>query len=163
MRLSAIVCMDKAGGIGKGGKMPWPKLTADLARFREHTMGKPVIMGRVTWESIGKPLPGRHIVVVSHSLDHSVAQAGVQIARDIPQALDMASCWGPEAVVAGGATIYQPLLFRCSELLVTVLDESFDCDVFFPWYGTWKVDEPTRLPAEQSPIGMWFYRLTRPS
>lgn len=177
MKLSAIVALDLDAGIGLRGQMPWPRLPADLARFKAHTMGKPVLVGRRTWESIGRPLVGRHLIVVSRTLDASAAQAGVQIARDLPHALDLASQWGIEGVVAGGAVLYAALLDRCSELLVTVIHDRYGCDTFFPygpfpgnvfapgkvgWAERWETADIESRPADaHNPVDMEFVRLRR--
>jgi len=132
MRLSAIVCCDANRGIGKDNGIPWPRLKADMARFREVTMGKPMIMGRATWESIGKPLPGRTSIVLSQRKHEEIAlPSGVKHAIDINHAIRIAAEHGEEGVVIGGGFVFGQLLDRCERVYLTALDASFDCDTFF--------------------------------
>jgi len=163
MKLSCIVAVDRDGGIGKDGKMPWPKLPRDMARFKSLTMGHPVIMGRKTWESIGRPLPGRQMIVVSHSLPLEGMAATVSVARDIPMALDMAAQWGKEAFVGGGGELYQQLLPRCERLFMTMIGGTFDCDTFFyegeEWVGK---GMDAHQADERNQVGMVFIDMVRP-
>lgn len=162
MRLSLVVATDLDCGIGKNGTMPWPRLPRDMARFKAVTMGKPVILGRKTWDSIGKPLPGRNLIVVSRDPSFT-APSGVQLARDIPMALDLASGWGEEGVVAGGGEIYGQLLHRCERLYLTSIIESYDCDTFFHAGFQWKQVSTKLYPAdEKNPADMIFADFVRP-
>lgn len=162
MRLSLVVAMDMDNGIGKNGTMPWPRLPRDMARFKAVTMGKPVILGRKTWDSIGRPLPGRHLIVVSRDATFT-APSGVQLARDIPQALDLASGWGEEGVVAGGGDVYAQLLPRCERLYLTEIQGSYECDTFFQYVSDWKRTHFEWHPADdKNPVDMLFTDFVRP-
>lgn len=162
MRLSLVVATDLDCGIGKNGTMPWPRLPRDMARFKAVTMGKPVILGRKTWDSIGKPLPGRNLIVVSRDPSFSTP-SGVQLARDIPMALDMASAWGEDGVVAGGGEIYQQLLDRCERLHMTYIAGSYGCDTFFHAGSQWKPWHSEHWPAdEKNSVDMRFADFVRP-
>src|SRR3954453_12323671 len=104
MRVAIIVAMSEEGLIGTEQALPW-RLSKDLKRFRELTWGKPVILGRKTFESIGKPLPGRHLIVVTRQLDY--AATGCRIAHSLPEALGLAQAWAvehqaDEIMIAGG-------------------------------------------------------------
>ena len=129
MILTAIAAATVEGGIGLKGGLPWPRLPKDMARFREATMGKPMILGRVTWESIGRPLPGRRMIVLSGQPQGSLGlPSDVLHALDVRQALDMASTLGEECMVAGGGQVYGQLLPRCKRLLLTVVRGRYDFD-----------------------------------
>ena len=130
MIISLIVAMDERRGIGKAGKLPW-RLSSDLKRFRELTMGHHIIDGRKTFESIGKPLPGRQTIVVTRSetyrpegclVAHSVEDA-IRIAQDRSEA---------EVFICGGAAIYAGALAEADRLYLTQVHASVEADVFFP-------------------------------
>jgi dihydrofolate reductase len=128
--ITLIACTDNKGGIGKDGKMPW-NLPEDLARFKRLTMGYPVIMGRKTFESIGRPLPGRVNIVLTHDLGWT--QEFVETANSLKEALAIAEATiAGRAFVIGGAEIYKQALPLASIIELTVIDRDFDCDTFFP-------------------------------
>ena len=103
MRISIIVAVAENGVIGREGNLPW-RLPADLGRFKRLTMGHTVIMGRRTWESIGRPLPGRRMIVVSRQPDYRVDDSDVKTVGNLDQALRLAVAAGDdEAFVIGGA------------------------------------------------------------
>ncbi len=101
-RLNLIVAVARNGVIGRNGALPW-RLPEDLAHFKRTTMGSPIIMGRKTWESIGRPLPGRRNIVVSRS--KNLAANGAEIAADLDAALALCAD-ATEAFVIGGAQLY---------------------------------------------------------
>src|SRR5262245_43668107 len=104
MIVSIIAAMDKKRGIGVDNKLPW-RLSADLKRFRELTMGHHIIVGRKTFESIGRPLPGRRMIIVTHNL--SYAAEGGDVAHTVEDAIELARARGEtEVFVCGGAEIY---------------------------------------------------------
>lgn len=129
-----LVAMGENGVIGRDGDMPW-RLSTDLKRFKATTLGKPVIMGRRTFASIGKPLPGRDIVVVTR--DPAFAVAGVTVAANPADAVAAASAiadrtGAAEIVVAGGGEIYRALMDVADHLVVTEVHARPDGDVGFP-------------------------------
>ncbi len=139
MRLSLIAALAANGIIGRDNSMPW-HLPEDLKRFRALTMGHPIIMGRKTWESLGRPLPGRTSIVVSR-------QAGLEIggARVVPSldaAVELAATvdGGEDAFVIGGAQLYALALPRVDRLLLTEIADAFDGDTRFPEFdrGNWQ-------------------------
>src|SRR5262245_52323986 len=102
--VSIIVAMDRKAGIGADNKLPW-RLSADLKRFRELTMGHHIIVGRKTFESIGKPLPGRRMIVVTR--DRSYEAEGCDVVHSVQDAIELARGRGEsEAFICGGAEIY---------------------------------------------------------
>jgi len=120
--------MDEDRVIGIGNRLPW-QLPADMRHFRSLTMGKPVLMGRKTYDSIGKPLAGRHNIVVSQ--DHGFRPEGITVVDSIDAALAAASD-APEAMVIGGASFYRQILPRAQRLYLTLIHHRFAGDAHFP-------------------------------
>ena len=110
--------------IGAGGKIPW-HLTEDLKFFKRTTLGHIVLMGRTTYESLGKPLPGRENWVVT-----STSLPGVRVIRDLNEVVEPGG--GREIFLIGGAQLYAALLGRCSELFLSVVKRQVAGDTFFP-------------------------------
>jgi dihydrofolate reductase len=135
-RLWIIAALADNGVIGKGGALPW-RLPEDLARFKALTLGHTLIMGRKTFESIGKPLPGRTTVVITRRRDF--AAAGVTVAHDPEEAVSLAA--GPDAFVAGGADVYALFLPLAERLYLTRVHGDYDGDTYFPPYDerAWKL------------------------
>jgi dihydrofolate reductase len=128
--ISLIVAMDENRGIGKAGKLPW-RLSSDLKRFRELTMGHHLIVGRKTFESIGKPLPGRQMIVVTH--DASLKPEGCLVAGSVQDALAIAQERGEtEVFVIGGAEIYAQTLDLADRVYLTKVHTKVDADTCFP-------------------------------
>ena len=128
MIISLIAAMGKDRVIGIDNRLPW-RLPADMKHFRALTMGKPVLMGRKTFDSIGKPLPGRTNIVVSQDPDFH--PEGVTVARSIAEALT-AGRDAEEIMVIGGASFYAQLLPRAQRLYLTEIHQEFHGDAFFP-------------------------------
>jgi dihydrofolate reductase len=126
--LSLIVAVADNGVIGRGGALPW-HLPDDLAHFRRTTLGKPVIMGRRTFVSIGRPLPGRQNVVLSR--DPEFRARGCLVARNLDEALGLHST-APEQIVIGGASLYEEALPRAQRIYLTRVHASPPGDVYFP-------------------------------
>jgi dihydrofolate reductase len=126
--LSLILACDLAWGIGKDGKIPW-KCPADMARFKALTMGKPLIMGRRTYESIGRPLPGRRMVVLSRQLGYTAP--GCEVAGSLAEALELLRGAG-EVFVGGGAAVYQEALPLASRVYLTLIYGQHGCDTSWP-------------------------------
>ena len=130
MKLSIIVAMAKNRVIGRQNRLPW-HLPEDLKRFKKLTMGQPVIMGRKTYESIGKPLPGRTNIVLSRNAGFH--PPGVVVVREFQDALDHARSLGAdEAFVIGGAEMYRLALPLADRLYVTRVKGHFEGDSLFP-------------------------------
>ncbi len=134
MLVSLIAAMDRRGLIGDERGLPW-HLPKDLRRFREHTWGKPIIMGRTTFELIGRPLPGRLSIVLTH--DPQYGAAGCRVARSLDEALSiaadhLATTGGDEAVIIGGGKVYAEALDRCDRLYLTLVDGDFTGTAYFP-------------------------------
>lgn len=119
--------MDKNHLIGKGGKLPW-QIPEDLAWFKSQTLGHPVIMGRATWLSLGKALPGRQNIVLSS--DPNFNPKGALTAASIADALSL--CRGKDAFVIGGARVFEQFLPLVDRLVITHIDAEFVGDTYFP-------------------------------
>nr|WP_281241743.1 type 3 dihydrofolate reductase [Thalassotalea agarivorans] len=134
--------------IGKDNDMPW-HLPADLAYFKKTTLGKPVVMGRKTYESIGRPLPGRQNIVITR--DPNYAVDGVTVVNSIDQALQQAGDV-EEIMVIGGGAIYAHCLPSADKLYVTHIEATIEGDTQFPAYDTaqqWQLIEETPFTADE--------------
>ena len=130
MIISLIAAMAENFAIGKAGVLPW-RLPADLARFRRLTWGHPIIMGRITYEGIGRPLPGRTTIVVSRQTDFPIP--GCIVTHSINAALSAAAATGTDEVfICGGGQIYRDLLPRAERLYLTIVHDNTLGDTFFP-------------------------------
>lgn len=132
MIISMIAAMADNRIIGKDNQMPW-HLPADFAWFKRCTMGKPVVMGRKTYESIGRPLPGRLNIVISR--DASLTIEGVTTVTSIENALDVVG-EVDEVMIIGGGAIYAACLPMANKLYVTHIEAEIDGDTQFPDWGT---------------------------
>ena len=125
--LNLIVAVAHHNVIGMAGKMPW-HLPAELAYFKRITMGHPIVMGRKTFDSIGRPLPGRRNIVVT--ANQAWRRDGVEVAGSIEAALSMVE--GSSAFVIGGATLYATALPMADRVYLTAIDATLEGDTFFP-------------------------------
>ncbi len=133
--LSIIAAVAENGAIGKGNKLVWA-LPADLKRFRELTTAHTVIMGRKTFESIGRPLPNRRNIVVTRQKDY--APPGVEAAHSLEEVVQKTK-GEPEVFVIGGAELYRQALPLSDKIYLTRIHKDFEGDVFFPELGPeWK-------------------------
>jgi dihydrofolate reductase len=152
-RISIIAAVARNRVIGRQNTIPW-HLPEDLKHFRALTMGNPIIMGRRTWESLGRPLPGRRNLVISRGL----TAEGCEILSSLDDAI--AACTGAaEAFVIGGAAIYAAALGKAHRLLLTELDAEFDGDTFFPSFDRALWQETTR-ERHQAQAGFEFDYVT---
>ena len=132
MRVSIIVAVAENGVIGRDGELPW-HLSADLQRFKRITMGHTIVMGRRTWESIDRPLPGRKSIVVSRQTDYETGFENVTRAGSLYDALQLAAASGDEeAFIIGGAELYREALRRADLLHVTRVRANVEGDTSFP-------------------------------
>lgn len=147
MTLSMIVAMTRDGVIGLNNAMPW-HLPADLAYFKQTTLGKPVVMGRNTYESIGRPLPGRRNVIVSRSLRE--APAGTELVAS-PEAALALLAEAEEVMVMGGGQLYAALLPLAQRLYITRIDARIDGDTRFPAMNEqeWRLVSEQYRPADE--------------
>jgi len=160
MKCSIIVAMSENRVIGRDNQLPW-RLPADLKRLKSLTMGHHLLLGRKTFESIGRPLPGRKMVVITRQSDFS--SPGIQVAHSLGGALDLAQ-GDDEVFVGGGAGIYQEALALADRIYLTVLHQEFEGDTLFPAYDSsdWCVTErEAHGPDQKNPYDYTFLTLDR--
>jgi dihydrofolate reductase len=149
MIVSLIVAVDNNGGIGIHGRLPW-RLSSDLQRFKKLTMGHHLIMGRKTYESIGRPLPGRITIVVSRNPDYRLD--GCLVALSLEEALRIAEQRGEQEVfVIGGGEIFQEVMNRADRIYLTRVITVLEADTYFPAFRTdeWEVVESSFQFADE--------------
>ena len=160
MRVSIVVAASRNGVIGRGGELPW-HISEDLKHFRAVTLGHPIIMGRLTWASIGRPLPGRQNIVISTREDFSAE--GCSVVSSPAEALRAAGD-ADEVMVIGGGQIYALFLPISERIYLTRVDAEVDGDTFFPALnsGEWRViDCETYAAGEGREYGFSFQTLER--
>lgn len=149
VRISLIVAMDEVNAIGRKGTLPW-RLSTDLRRFKGLTMGHHLLMGRRTWESIGRPLPGRTNVVITRQAQYSAP--GCQVVHSLQAGLDLArQAHETETFIIGGAELYRTALPRANRIYLTrVRARVADADVFFPDIDLahWQLVQENDIPAD---------------
>lgn len=140
--LSIIAAMDENRLIGKDNALPW-HLPADLAFFKQTTMGKPILMGRKTFESIGRPLPGRRNIIISRDPHYQVEGCDICDSIDSAMAIVMDQ---DEAMLIGGSSLYAQTIERAERLYITEIHAQFEGDAWFPvidpaqWLESWRED-----------------------
>ncbi|HUL63469.1 MAG TPA: dihydrofolate reductase [Burkholderiaceae bacterium] len=159
-RLTLIVARARNGVIGRGGTLPW-RLPEDLAHFKRTTMGHPIVMGRRTWDSIGRALPGRRSIVVSGTATSGTPGAEIvpSLAAALARVRDV-----PEVFVIGGAELFKVAAPLAQRMIVTEIDADFEGDTFFPQPdpGEWTVvaREP-HAPTADRPFAIEFVTYDR--
>ena len=156
--ISMIVARSRNHVIGRDNQMPW-KISADLQFFKRVTMGYPVIMGRKTWESIGRPLPGRRNIVVSRNASYELA--GAELASSLDEALNRLS-EAPRVFVIGGEQLFKQAFDRADKLFITEIEMDIDGgDTFFevPKESDWQ--EVERTLGSENGIDFHFATLER--
>lgn len=160
--ITLVVAVAENGVIGAEGGMPW-HLPADLRHFKQLTYGKPVLMGRCTWESIGKPLPGRRNLVLT--TDPEWQAAGAERVSSLDEALAQAESDGAaELMVIGGAAVYRLALPRATRIYLTRIHASPAGDTHFPDFdeSAWEQVACRERPADDAnPVDLTFFTLER--
>lgn len=153
--LTIVVATDANRGIGIDNKLPW-RLPEDMAHFKRTTMGHPVIMGRKTFDSIGKPLPNRRNLVITRNpgWKHESVEAVTSISAAIKLVGDTPAC------IIGGAQIYAETLPFANRLIITEIDKTFDCDTFFPTIDPTQWKEVAREKYHSEPNGFDYAFVT---
>ena len=149
MLVSLIAALDEKGGIGYRGGLSW-RLSTDLRRFKQLTMGHHILMGRKTYESIGKPLPGRITVVITRN--PKFAAPGCLTAASLEEALSIAESQGDEeAFVIGGGEIFTQALSMADRIYLTRVHSITDADTYFPDFRMeeWSVEESSFHEADE--------------
>ncbi len=147
MKLSIIVAIAENYAIGKDNELLW-HLSADLKRFKQITTGHSIIMGRKTFDSIGKPLPNRHSIVISRN--KAFNPEGVTVVQSIEEALQIAPK-EQEVFVIGGGTIYEKTLAKANRIYLTTVHQDFEADTFFPKLNRkeWEVLKKEEFPIDE--------------
>lgn len=147
MRVALIAALARNGVIGRDNQLPW-RLSADLQRFKRLTLGKPVVMGRKTWESLRRPLPGRRNIVVTR--DRYFGAEGCVITHSVEEAL-AAAAGSDEVMVIGGAQLYAQTLALADRLYLTEIDAQVEGDARFPDLdaAAWREVERQRCRADE--------------
>ncbi len=158
-KISIIVAMAKNRVIGKDNDMPW-HLPADLQHFRKMTTEKPIIMGRKTYESIGRPLPKRHNIIVSRNADYEVE--GCDVVGSLEEAV---ACAGEveEVMIIGGGFLYEQTINRADKLYLTFIDLEVEGDTLFPSYehlSLTKIESEHHKADEKNPHNYEFTEFT---
>lgn len=158
--VSLIVAATRNQVIGLDNQMPW-HLPADLRYFKQRTLGKPIIMGRKTWESLGRPLPGRLNIVISRQAD--VELAGAEVFADLEAAILRGQEWATqqgvdEVMVIGGGQLYQQALTLAQRVYLTRIDLELEGDTFFPVLDAqqWRQTDAQAHPAQNQEPGYTF-------
>ena len=130
--ISLIVAHDPNRVIGSNNKMPW-HIPGDLAYFKEKTMNKAMVMGRKTYESIGRVLPGRMNIIVTRNPSYKVE--GAEVVSTIDEAMELAKSYHEEVMVIGGEQIFRAVMDQADRLYITYIKDVFEGDTFFPSYS----------------------------
>lgn len=155
MKISLIAAMDKNRVIGKAGQLIW-HLPADLRFFKTKTIGKPVIMGRKTFESIGRALPERKNIIITRQTNFNPSDC--EVVHSLQEALDNASD-AEEVMIIGGAEIFNQSLEFADQMFLTLIDHEFEGDSYFPEWDEeeWKVVTEEFHPADDK--NLYDFRL----
>ena len=160
MIISIIAAMSRNRVIGNNNQLPW-HLPADLRHFKQLTLDKPIVMGRKTFVSIGKPLPKRHNIVVTRQTD--IHTPGITIVHSLEDALRAAGSV-PEVMIIGGADVFQQALPHAQRMYLTIIEHEFAGDTFFPQWETsvWnEIERNTRPADDNNPYPMTFVTFDR--
>jgi dihydrofolate reductase len=145
--ITLVVAVADSGVIGRNNTLPW-HLPEDLKRFKRLTMGKPIVMGRKTFESIGKPLPGRHNIVLTREANYR--RDGITVAHDVDAALAAAGA-ADEIMIIGGSDLFRLFLPRARRIHLTRVHGNVDGDVMWPSLDErdWSVSERETYAADE--------------
>jgi dihydrofolate reductase len=148
-KITLVAAMARNRAIGRDGAMPW-HLPRELRHFKETTMGKAIVMGRKTWESIGRVLPGRQNIVVTRNPDYRAE--GCDVVGSLEEAVSVAS--SEEVMIIGGGELYAAALPHADRLVLTLVDFDPEADTWFPEWddGSWlEVSARDEAPDEKNP------------
>jgi dihydrofolate reductase len=159
IQITLIAAMGKNRAIGLDGKMPW-HLPAELQHFKRATMGKAILMGRKTWQSIGRPLPGRQNIVISR--DPGFVAGGADVVNSLEAALEISQV--DEIMVIGGGQLYELALPLAQHMILTLIDIEPDADTWFPLWDKeqWKKTHERQFKVDdQNALAYRIVELTR--
>lgn len=162
MIVSIVIGHGKNREIGVNNELPW-KLSGDLKNFKKYTLGKPIAMGRKTFESIGRPLPGRENIVLTR--DRNFAAEGVTVKNSIKELFDYCEAKDvPELAIIGGEKILEQVMDRVDVMYLTEVDGVFpNADAFFPEYSKadWEVVESFSHPKDEKNDHPWMFKVLK--
>lgn len=156
MRISIVAAMGKNRVIGLNNKLPWKRISADMERFKDLTLGKVVVMGRRTFESIGRALPNRANIVLTR--DKAYDAKGCIVANSVDEVLS-AALWYEELAVIGGAQVYEQFLPLADYMHLTLVEGEFEGDTFFPPFDSkdWEpMEREVVKRSERNPYKLVF-------
>jgi len=154
--ISFVVAMDKNRIIGKNNQLPW-HLPADLKFFKQVTMGHPIIMGRKTFESIGKPLPGRENIILTRNEDYRAE--GCKVIHTVAEIKQIEEETQGEVCVIGGAEIFKEAFPMADRLYITWIEEEFEGDTYFPEFDEkeWNVISKEQGPQDEKNPYLYYF------
>ena len=160
--LSLIVAYGKNKEIGKDGRMPWPSLSMDFEHLKEKTMGKTLLMGQKTFESLPGVLPKRFHIIVSDDPSFNKVHKRVRVVRDLFRTLEECQAAEEEIVVFGGASIYRASLPYVQKMYITKIDQEYEADTYFPDFDEkeWEIEADSE-PIEEQGLTYQFFTYTR--
>lgn len=159
MIISLIVAMDEQRGIGVDGHLPW-HLPADLKRFKSLTMSHHLIMGRKTYESIGNPLPGRTMIIVTRNPNYQ--PDGCMVARSLHTAIEFARMgMDNEAFIIGGGDLFEQSIHLADRIYLSLVHASLPADVYFPEISEedWQVIKSELVPADENNLYDFTFKI----
>lgn len=158
-QITLIAAMGKNRAIGLNGQMPW-HIPAELQHFKRQTMGKTIVMGRKTWQSIGRPLPGRQNIVISRNSNYEAE--GAEVVSSLQAAVDQSE--SSEIMIIGGGQLYELALPMANRLILTLIDAEPEADTWFPqWQDSqWATGQVQKYAADETnPLSYQIVELTR--
>ena len=160
-QISIIVAMSENMVIGLNNQLPW-HFSVDLKRFKSITMNKPIVMGRNTWHSLGRPLPGRTNIVISRNPDFS--EPGCLAYTSLQNAIE-AHRDSSEIMIIGGSEIYRHALPVANRMYMTLIHKTYEGDTYFPEYNVieWQVENEESIPATETTPAISFIDLVNNS
>ncbi len=137
--INIIAAMTKSRVIGKNNKLPW-HIPEDLQNFKRITSGNTIIMGRKTYESIGRPLPNRNNIVISRDMPPT---QGLEVCRSVQEALEKAKNYGKDIYIVGGSSIYEQTIPIADKMYLSYIKKDYDGDAFFPEFNEadWEIEK----------------------
>ncbi len=160
MQLALVAAMDKTRVIGVKNQLPW-QMPADLAHFKQLTLNKPVVMGRKTFDSIGRPLPQRRNVIITRQQNYQ--QAGCEVVHSLDEAMQLLQD-NEEVMLIGGGELFAQALPHANTLYLTIIDTCVEGDTFFPHWNEneWQqITSTLRHKDEKNPFDCRFITLQR--
>ena len=155
--ISFLVAMDKNRVMGIDNRLPW-RLPADVKFFKEVTMGHPVVMGRKTYDSIGKPLPGRENIILTRNVDYQ--PEGCKVIHTVEESIEYMKNKNDEVFVIGGAQLFKELFPVADRLYITEIHHEFEGDTFFPEFeeSEWTLSSSEKgIKDEKNPYDYFFH------